>query len=287
MMLSVVVLAHNSQKHLSACLASVFGQSGGSWEVILVDNASSDGTREIIQKQYPQTRLIENPRNFGASRARNQGIEASTGDWVLSLDSDVILEKNFFQTFERVASSLENDIGMVQPHVLDGDGRRIYSHGVQLTAFRRFHDLHRGKPADYAGEVQKKILGPCSAAAFYRRTMLEQLKENTGYFDERFFFLVEDVDFAWRAARSGWKTRFCPELICRHSGNGSQTSTALRRYLCFRNRRLMIRKNETALKRIRLYLLTAPYELARFLRLLVSREYWRLKAQKACYASPP
>jgi len=75
--------------------------------------------------------------------------------------------------------------------------------------------------------------------------MLWELKEETGYFDERFFFLVEDVDLAWRAQKKGWKALFYPKGVCYHSGNSSRTNGKLRQYFCFRNRYLMILKNET------------------------------------------
>ncbi|OQA58380.1 MAG: Poly-beta-1,6-N-acetyl-D-glucosamine synthase [Candidatus Omnitrophica bacterium ADurb.Bin277] len=273
MMLSIVILTHNSIESIRFCLDSVFDQGVSEKEVIVVDNASSDGTKEFVKKNYADVRLIENPGNYGASKARNQGIEASSGDWVLSLDSDVVLEKNFLKNFTRTATALESTAGMIQPNVLNAAGREVYSHGIRLTVFRRFYDLNRGKPRSCSGEVEKKIIGPCSAAAFYSRRMLDSLKESTGYFDERFFFLVEDVDLAWRAWRAGWRTKFCPESVCFHSGNGSNTDIAARRYLCFRNRRLMIQKNENFIKRLCLHLLTAPYELARFLRLLISGEY--------------
>lgn len=277
MMLSVVVLAHNSQKHLPACLASVFGQPGGSWEVILVDNASSDGTREIVQKQYPQTRLIENPRNFGASRARNQGIESSSGDWILFLDSDVVLGNDFLEKFETIRRELPGHVGMIQPNILTADGKTIYSQGIHLTWLRRFFDLNHGKPGNYAGGGKSRIIGPCSAAAFYRRSLLERLKEKTGYFDERFFFLVEDVDLAWRAQRAGGKVLFCPSMVCLHAGNSSRTDKKFRQYLCFRNRYWMIEKNEGLWGRMRVYVLSAPYEIVRWIYLAIFNKYFWMK----------
>jgi GT2 family glycosyltransferase len=89
-----------------------------------------------------------------------------------------------------------------------------------------------------------RVFGACSAAALYRRKMLEHLKEETGYFDERFFFLVEDVDLAWRAKKQGWKTLFQPELVCYHYGNSSNHEKNIRQQLSFRNRFYTIKKNE-------------------------------------------
>ncbi|OGX11595.1 MAG: hypothetical protein A2351_06300 [Omnitrophica bacterium RIFOXYB12_FULL_50_7] len=275
-MLSIVILTYNSQKHIEACLDSVFRQKTADIEVVVVDNASSDKTKEIIKGHYPRVKLIENPKNFGASKARNQGIECSSAEWILSLDSDVVLGDGFIEKFEAAWQLLTDDIGMIQPQVLMEDGKTIYSQGIHLTALRRFHDLNQGKTKDFTGGSSEKIIGPCSAAAFYRRSMLDKLKEKTGYFDERFFFLVEDVDLAWRAKRAGWKVLFDSQVVCTHVGNSSGTDKKLRQYLCFRNRYWMIAKNEDFWERGRVYALSMPYELARGLSLAVFNKYfWR------------
>lgn len=272
-MLSVVVLTYNSQKYVQACLDSVLRQGAKDLEVVVIDNASSDKTREIVRERYPRVKLIENPKNLGASKARNQGVECSSGEWILALDSDVVLGDDFIEKFERVQKGFPGDTGMVQPNVLNADGATLYSQGIYLSPLRRFYDLNRGKPKDLIGSERKKIIGPCSAAAFYRRNMLEKLKESSGCFDERFFFLVEDVDLAWRAQRAGWKVRFCPEMVCAHEGNSSGTDKKLRQYLSFRNRYWMIAKNEDFLGRMRVFALSWPYEVVRFAYLTVCNKY--------------
>jgi len=277
-MLSVVILTYNSQKYIQACLDSVFCQGIPDFEVVIVDNASSDKTPEIIRGYLPRVKLIENSKNLGASRARNQGIECSSGDWILALDSDVVLGDDFFEKFNSARKGFSGDVGMVQPNVLNADGETLYSQGIYLSAFRRFHDLNRGRPKNGAVPSRKKIIGPCSAAAFYRRSMLDRLKERSGYFDERFFFLVEDVDLAWRAQRAGWKALFCPQMECLHSGNSSGANQKFRQYLSFRNRHWMIAKNETFRGRMRTYVLSAPYELARGLSLALLNKYFWMKS---------
>ncbi len=265
MRLSIVIITYNSQVDIEACLNSVYACDIAEMEVIVVDNASTDQTRDLVRKSFKHVRLIGNHKNEGACRARNQGIEASAGEWVLALDSDVVLDKEFLGRFLAVCPGLGDDIGMIQANILNGDGRTVYSQGIYLSPLRRFHDLNRGKLLEGAPLLTKKIIGPCSAAAFYRRCMLAQLKEATGYFDERFFFLVEDVDLAWRAARAGWKVYFDPALVCCHAGNGSATGLARRQRLCFRNRYLMINKNESLLRKVLLYCVSLPYELLRII----------------------
>jgi GT2 family glycosyltransferase len=273
-MLSIVVVTHNSRQHIKACLSSIFSQGVNDVQIIVVDNASADGTRELIKADFNQLALIENSRNLGASQARNQGIGQATGEWVLTLDSDVVLGDGFLKGFLAVRDQLCDDVGMVQPCILNMDGKTICSQGIFLSPLRRFYDLNKGKNKDAVGPVSRKIIGPCAAAAFYRRIMLNQLKEGTGYFDERFFFLVEDVDLAWRAKRAGWKVRSCPEMVCRHAGNGSCIDRDVRQYLNFRNRHLMISKNESFWGKIWVYLISMPYELARMIHLFLVNKYF-------------
>ena len=277
MTLSIVIVTYNSEACIKACLDALGSQRPQGVEVIVVDNASVDGTRELIGRHGFDIVLVKNSCNRGASAARNQGIAISRGEWILTLDSDVVLRKDFVSGFLAVQKELPGSIGMIQPNILDSRGDRVYSQGIFLSSLRRFFDVNQGVRVGLERSGQRRILGPCSASAFYRRSMLEQLKEATGYFDERFFFLVEDVDLAWRARHRGWDVRFCPELVCYHSGNGSRTDRALRQYLCCRNRHLMIAKNESFAGKVRVYGLSWPYDLARMLYAAVFNKYMRDK----------
>ncbi len=270
-MISIVVVTHNSEKHIKECLHSVGVQPGEDVQLIVVDNASEDGTKKIIKEFFPWAFLIENQQNKGAAQARNQAIGLARGAWVLTLDSDVVLEAGFMEVFLSRQAFLPEGTGMVQPHILSGDGKRVYSQGIHLSWLRRFFDINQGVPFPCGHGQAVKAIGPCAAAAFYRRSMLEKLKEPTGYFDERFFFLVEDVDLAWRAHKSGWKVVFMPELVCRHEGDGSKTGKRRRQYLCWRNRHLMIAKNESLSGKLWVYFISVPYELARLVLLCFSR----------------
>ena len=243
-MISIIILTHNSENFIKPCLDSAFGQKHQDFEVIVVDNGSKDGTIEIIKNDYPSVILIENNENLGASKARNQGIDIAKYEWILTLDNDVVLEKGFLSRIQGLIKSLLKDIGIVQPKILYPDEKKIYSCGLYLSWMRRFYDIGKGKKDVGQYSKAKEIFGACSAAALYRRDMFDDIREDTGYFDERFFFLVEDVDLAWRAQKKVWKAQLRPELICYHSGDSSLTDIKMRQYLCFKNRYLMIEKNE-------------------------------------------
>lgn len=259
--ISVIVLTFNSIKYIESCLNSIFSQGCNDVEVVVVDNGSTDGTVHFIKENFNKVILVENKKNLGACKARNQGIEISCGEWILTLDCDVVLEAGFLKKMLNLTEDLQDYIGMIQPKILQEDRKTIYSVGIYLSWLKRFFDIGKGKRDNKKFDQINHVFGVCSAAALYRRKMLESILEATGYYDDRFFFLVEDVDLACRAQSQGWKALFYPHAICYHSGNGSNMSKELRQYLCWRNRWLLLRK--LRLKKIRLIMVFFMYDFPR------------------------
>ncbi len=243
-MISVIVLTLNSAKLIKSCLDSILNQGIVQTEIIVVDNGSNDGTPGFLRKNYPQVTLIENKTNLGAAKARNQGIEAAHGEWVLSLDCDVVIDKDFLYNISNMLDNLAPDVGLIQPKILDSRNGAIYSTGIAVSFLRRFHDIGKGEKDHGQFDKSAYIFGACSAAALYNRAMLDKIKEKTGYFDERFFFLFEDADLSWRAQRKSYKTIFYPNAKCFHYGNSSKTPVKTRQYLCLRNRYFILLKND-------------------------------------------
>jgi GT2 family glycosyltransferase len=248
-------------------------------EVVVVDNGSTDGSDELVKSKYKKAKIIKNRKNLGAAFARNQAITSSQGKWVVTLDSDIVLGDNFFTAFRRLQAAGDAKAGMVIPNILNGDGSKIYSQGAYLSFLKRIYDYGRGKPVNFSKGKPARVIGPCSAAAFYRRKMLEEIKGKTGYFDRRFFFLIEDVDLAWRAKRAGWKSLFCRRSFCFHRGNSCRAGKKVRQYLSYRNRKIMIKKNERGLKIFKFNPLSWLYESVRFIYLYIYNPYLRRKAK--------
>jgi len=271
--ISIVIINFNSRNFIQSCLSSVFSQDYLDFEVVVIDNGSQDDTHCYIKKNYPQVIFIENKENLGACRARNQGIEASRGEWILTLDCDIILEKDFLSKASKIIKNLHPTIGILQPKILKSDKKTIYSCGIYLSWLRKFYDIGKGQKDLGQYDNTKYIFGACSASAFYNRRMLQEIKENAGYFDERFFFLVEDVDLCWRANKKGWKAMFMPDTLCYHFGNSSNTSRKMRQYLCFRNRYYSLLKNEGFKKYFKRFLPLLFYDLPRLIYLLLTNEY--------------
>lgn len=262
--ISVVIVTFNSGHCIENCLSSVFFRIPAGLEVIVVDNGSSDETVRKIKKAYPDVRVLENKENLGACKARNQAIDLCSGEWVFTLDCDCYLPHDFFENIFAYLKDVPDDVGEVQPKILKIDKQTIYSCGIHLSrVFNRFYDIGQGRSDTLQFNRTLDIFGACCAAAFYRRAMLKQLKETTGYFDERFFFLVEDVDLSWRAQKKGWKAVFIPQAVCYHSGNSSNSDKKLREFLCVRNRYYLISKNKGALNYCKRVLPLFLYDLPR------------------------
>lgn len=227
----------------------------------------------MVRENYPGVNLLENKRNLGACRARNRGIEASHGDWVLTLDSDALLAEGFLNEIAGFIHGLDKTVGMLQPKVLNSDGKTVYSCGIYFSKLARFYDIGKGRPASRFFNAPGFIFGPCSATALYRRSMLDQIKDANGYFDQRFFFLVEDVDLAFRAQEMGWKALYYPQLVSYHRGNSSSLSRSMRQFFCWRNRRLLL--NKLRLGNLRSGAVYAFYDLPRLIFLFLTNSYVR------------
>ncbi|MFA5319743.1 MAG: glycosyltransferase family 2 protein [Candidatus Omnitrophota bacterium] len=250
-MISVVVVTYNSIAVVEKCLGSLLlQQCRDPLEIILVDNGSSDGTVDMAREKFPMVTLLENGINLGAAAARNRGIAASRGEWVFTFDCDAVAGTRFFSAIECLSAAEEGSrVGIIQPRIFSADGSKVFSCGITLDIFWRFSDINRGAACENGSDHPWRIDAACSACAGYRRKMLEEIKEEYGYFDERFFFMVEDVDLGMRAGMLGWKTAYCPGAMAYHSGNASGFSRKERQYLCWRNRNLMLRKVKKTLLR--------------------------------------
>jgi len=255
--ISIIIPAYNSSAFIIPCLDSVFNQITPETEVIIIDNNSKDNTVCLVKKNYPQARLITNKTNLGACAARNQGLAISVGEWIITLDCDIILHNDFLAQTLKLLKTLPEKTGSVQFKILRANQNKIFSTGIKRDLLNRFHDIHKGSSSS-GFDSAKEVFGACCAAALFRQKMLEEIKDKHGYFDERLFFLFEDADLAWRARKKGWRCLYYPQIACFHHGNSSLTNKRTRQYLSFRNRQLLILKNENPL----LILLKLPFYLA-------------------------
>jgi len=220
-MVSVLITTYNSATLLERCLHSVIDQAYQPLEVIVVDNASEDGTRDILARTE-KIRVLYKENNIGFAAAQNQAARSASGTWLLSLNPDVILDPNFIS--ELVGTGEQHSrIGtvcgkllrwnptMTQPltDVIDSTG--IYFRRDLRHLDRGAEQLDRGQYDQY-----EYVFGATGAAALYRRTMLDDIMVEGEYFDEQFFAYREDADLAWRAQLRGWQCVYTPKAVGWH-----------------------------------------------------------------------
>lgn len=219
-MISIIIVNHNTRDLLRQCLDSVRAQDFKDAEVIVVDNASSDDSVQMLEAHYPVVRLIRNIRNELFSKAQNQGIDSSNGDLILSLNSDCVLGKDYLKE-SLSAINLDRKIGMISGKILRMDKETIDSTGLFLGRNRK--PIERGYGKKDKGQYDRPayIFGVSGACAFFRKDMLKDIKDEHGYFDETFGMYYEDLDLCWRAMKKGWKAYYNPKALAYHARGGS------------------------------------------------------------------
>ena len=210
--LSVLIVNYNTAELLKACLNSIAGQLGPNHEVIVVDNASKDGSAAMVTQDFPWVKLIANDQNVGFARANNQALERSSGEYIYFLNPDTVVQPVAFEAMIRFMGS-HADVGLAGTRILNPDGSEQPSVERRYPGQKRAQKDLTGLPGDIAW-----VLGASMMAS-------RQVVEDLGGFDERFFLYGEEQDLCLRIRRAGWKIGFIPEASVVHWGGQSERST--------------------------------------------------------------
>lgn len=205
---SVVVLNWNGEKFLQNCFSSMSKQTYRDYETILVDNGSTDGSVEYVMKNFPKVRVIKNKKNLGFAEGNNVGIRNAKGEYIILLNNDIKLHKDFIKEIVKVADSNRN-IGMIAPKMVYFDTDNIDTLGLRI--FKSGLSWDTKEPSEVS-----KCIGPCAGAALYRKKMLEDIKINGDYFEKDFFIYCEDLDLGLRAKAMNWNFGYAPKAIVHH-----------------------------------------------------------------------
>lgn len=227
MEVSVVIPNFNGIAFLDSVLGSLEGQTIKNFEVIFVDNGSSDGSCSFVAANYPWVHIIELPENFGFCRAVNEGIRASRAPYVLLLNNDTEVQSDFVEemllAIKRHGKAFSCGAKMVQYH----DRDRLDDAGDFYCALG--WSFARGKDKDiHSCDREDKVFSACGGAAIYRRKVFERI----GYFDEEHFAYLEDMDIGYRARIYGYENWYAPKAVVYHVGSGTSGS----RYNQFKTR---------------------------------------------------
>jgi GT2 family glycosyltransferase len=227
MLLSVVVVNWELRDELQACLESLEAQTHPELEVIVVDNGSTDGSADFVAERFPHFKLIRESENLGFAEACNRGIAASHGEWVAMLNNDAVAESGWAAALVRAAERAPTRLGMLQSLMLfKARPDVINTTGIGLGANGGGFDLHEGMPR-MAGAAEAEIFCASAGAAAYRRSMLEQIRLENGYFDRTHFMYSEDLDLGWRAQLAGWTASYLPDSVVYHRYHGSSSAAGV------------------------------------------------------------
>lgn len=224
-LVSITIVTFNSARFIRKCLAQVFEQDYPHKEVIIVDNASVDGTPEIVREFGGVARAVYNRTNTGFAAGQNQAIAISKGEWVLTLNPDVRLTPNFLTTM-MAAAVADPSAGSICGKLLamspdfEIPAQQIFdSTGIYITPNLRHFD--RGSQIPDRGQYDQfeYVFGGTGAACLYRRQMIDDISISGEFFDSDFFAYREDADVAWRAQLLGWKCLYTPLAIAYHVRN--------------------------------------------------------------------
>ncbi|HEX3051920.1 MAG TPA: glycosyltransferase family 2 protein [Aggregatilineaceae bacterium] len=209
---SVVIPNWNGAHHLPPCLDALRAQTYPHIEVIVADNASHDGSQQLLAERYPEVRLVQLPKNRGFTGACNAGMEAAAGEYVSLLNNDTEVDPNWVA--EVVAAFQRHpEAGLVASKMLLFDRRdTFHTAGDLYRVDGRL--MNRGVWEQNTGQYDQEdyVFSACGGSSAYRRRMLDEI----GLLDDDFFFSAEDMDLAWRAQLAGYRCVYAPNAVVYH-----------------------------------------------------------------------
>ncbi len=298
--LSIHIVAWNSMRFIPDLIASLSQQTFQDYNILLIDNGSTDGVETFIRQQYPQITFLRNARNLGFSGAHNQGIRYALEHWdpaeydnsfVLVTNPDILMTPTFLEelmkatvdhpTVGAFGGKLRRAFGenladetlqeTVRSDLLD-------STGLQPHRNRTFTDRGAGEMDTGQYDNAREVFGLSGALVLYRASAINEVRNEYEFFDDDFFAYKEDVDLAWRLQRSGWDALYVPEALAFHYRGmfgaekmglwqrfiNRRSKSKSRSFYSTRNQLLLLIKNLSFIDAMLAAFLIASLEVARF-----------------------
>ena len=245
MKVTIVIPNYNGKHFMEPCLSSLSEQTYKDFHILVVDNASSDGSIEYMEENYPDIELIKLQKNYGFSKAVNIGIQHSRTPYVILLNNDTTVDTRYVEEMvkaieksPKIFSVSSKMIQMYHPELIDsaGDLYTLSGWGVCRGC---------GRPVSNYQKYDE-IFTACAGAAIYRRSVFDEI----GYFDENHFAYLEDIDIGYRARIYGYYNMYCPTALVYHVGSGTSGSkyNSFKVKLAARNNLYLNYKNMPALQ---------------------------------------
>lgn len=245
MKVTIVIPNYNGKHFMEPCLSSLSEQTYKDFHILVIDNASSDGSIEYMEENYPDIELIKLQKNYGFSKAVNIGIQHSRTPYVILLNNDTTVDTRYVEEMvkaieksPKIFSVSSKMIQMYHPELIDsaGDLYTLLGWGVCRGC---------GRPVSNYTKYDE-IFTACAGAAIYRRSVFDEI----GYFDVNHFAYLEDIDIGYRARIYGYYNMYCPTALVYHVGSGTSGSkyNSFKVKLAARNNLYLNYKNMPALQ---------------------------------------
>ena len=284
---SIIIVTWNALPLLKQCLPSVVATQHDSFEIILADNASTDGSAEWVKETYPDVRVVTHPENWAFCKGNNEAIPYARGEYIVLLNNDVEVTPGWLSP---LVETMQNDplVAAVQPKLLQYTDRNRFEYagasggfmdkfGYPFTRGRLFFTLEidEGQYDD-----DREIFWATGAAVMFRKSALDEV----GLLDEQFYMHMEEIDLCWRLKRHGYRVWINPASIVYHIGGGSLPyGNARKTYYNFRNSLLMLYKNTPQSEWVRLFFTRASLDAIAMARALLSGKFNELGAIYKAY----
>ena len=255
---TVVIPNYKGKRYLYSCIRSLYENTSLDLDVLIVDNASNDGSVEEVKQAYPKVRFVMLDKNYGFCKAVNVGIQKAVTPFVFLLNNDTLVCKGAVEALLSTIRQDERIFSVESKMIQYQDHSRLDSAGTYYNAFGWAFARGKDKPA-FCYPKRENTFAACGGASIYRKKVFEEI----GYFDEQHFAYLEDVDLGYRAKIFGWRNVYEPGARIIHVGSASSGSryNEFKIRLSARNNLYMIYKNMPFLQ----ILLNLPFLLVGFL----------------------
>lgn len=239
-LISIIIINWNGKHFLDPCFSTLFKQSYKNIEVILVDNASKDGSVQFVRKNYPQVKIVINKENLGFAEANNIGYKKATGEYVLFLNNDTKVTKDFLKILVDVlVKDTKKQIGGVQSKLLLMDTpEKLDSVGAFMTptGFLYHYGIAKKDGPKYNRRID--VYSAKGACMMIRREVLEKTLVENEIFDSKYFAYFEETDLCHRIWLAGYKLIFIPESVIYHKmgGTSNKMNNSFVQFHSFKNR---------------------------------------------------
>ena len=283
--ITISLLTWNGERYLPWLLKSLKAQTFTNWKLLVLDNDSSDRSLVIVREECPQAKVVQQKKNIGFAKGHNMLINWSDSDYVLVLNQDVILDKDYLSklvTFMEVNKKIASCAGKLMYWDFN-EGLKtkiIDSFGIKMDRKREAIDISQGKQDYQIGN--REVFGLSATATLYRRQSLDtvafsQISGNLEYFDEQYFAYKEDIDLAWRLRLWDWENWLVSSTKAYHhrtvSSGGAlrerRKTRTMANKLSYRNHLMTLYKNSFIKNYFRDYWYIKFYEFKKFMYLLI------------------